>query len=187
MFTFWKSQENNGSYSVIGNEFQTKTENVYFGVASEALNVPDCVFTVVLLSFFLMNESDKFIADLRRIVKYERAKNGGRLNIHDVCEKIADFFARANPLVPSLAAAVFDYWTRTYVDSSLNIDLEPTEENLYRLCAMKNFLCGVDDKNEILCERDWKELSEAVRFEAEDIPLDLLERMMAIVVDKDAL
>ena len=167
--------------------FRQKQKTFTLEDQSALLRVPDCVFIAVSLSFFLMNESDKFIADLRRIVKYERAKNGGRLNVHNVCEKIADFFAKTTPLVPSLAAGIFDYWMRTYVDSSLNIDLEPTEENLYRLCAMKNFLCGVDDENEILCERDWKELSEAVRFEAEDIPLDLLERMMSIAVDKDAL
>jgi hypothetical protein len=135
-----------------------------------------------------MNDSQKFYADVRRLMKYERAQNGGRYNAKAVCTKIASLFASSNTGLGSLPDSIADYWTKTYIDSSIKPDSEPTEENLDRLAAMQTFLDGTaDETTDILSAQDWQELGDMVNYEAEDLPLDVLSTLMTILVDKKAL
>ena len=46
---------------------------------------------------------------------------------------------------------------------------------------------GIDDENQILSQQDWQELAQIIRFEAEDMPLELLSSMMSLIVEHDAL
>ncbi|SRR5574344_780762 len=148
-------------------------------------------FIAFLLSyeyiFFTMNDSNKFLADARRIIKFERAQNGGRYNAMSACRKIAELFIKRNAAITSLAESVSDYWLNNYVMLSQNQAEEPSDENLDRICAMQNFLEGIDTDNEILTDKDWHELADLTNYEAEDMPLDLLNSIMTIVVDKGAL
>lgn len=134
-----------------------------------------------------MNNSEKLIADARRIIKHERAESGDRYDGFKACEKIIELLPRANPALQSLARSVGDYWYSSYITSSANPASEPTEENLNKLSAMQNFLEGVDDENGTLSEDDWQELGQIVRFEAEDMPLELLNSTMSLIVSHDAL
>jgi len=134
-----------------------------------------------------MNDSEKIIADARRIVKHERAENGDRYDGYKACEKIADLFAKSNPNMLSLARSVGDYWFSTYINASANPALEPTDKNLDRLSALQNFIEGLDDDRGILSDEDWQELGQIVRFEAEDMPIDILSSMMSLIVDHGAL
>lgn len=137
--------------------------------------------------FLIMNDSNKFLADARRIVKYERAENAGRYNASSACNKIAELFVKRNPSITSFAESVSGYWISNYIQNSTNPESEPSDENLDRLCAMQNFLEGIDAENEILTDDDWHELADLANYEAEDMPLDLLNSIMTIVVDKGAL
>ena len=87
----------------------------------------------------------------------------------------------------SLASSFADYWQKTYIDTSSQREEEPTRENIDRLAAMQSLLDGETFATEILNAKDWKELSSLVNFEAEDISMDMLEKIMMIFVDKQAL
>ena len=94
---------------------------------------------------------------------------------------------RNNPAIISIARQVGDYWYSTYITSAAEPQKEPSEENLDKLSAMQNFLEGIDDENQILSQQDWQELAQIIRFEAEDMPLELLSSMMSLIVEHDAL
>ena len=118
-----------------------------------------------------MNDCEKLIADAHRIIKHERAENADHYDGLKACSKIADLLPRNNPAIISIAEP----------------QKEPSEENLDKLSAMQNFLEGIDDENQILSQQDWQELAQIIRFEAEDMPLELLSSMMSLIVEHDAL
>ena len=70
---------------------------------------------------------------------------------------------------------------------SKNAENEPSEENLLKLVA---FLALLQSENateqdfEALTEKDWNEIKDLVNYEAEDLPLDLLNDLMSILVGK---
>ena len=64
---------------------------------------------------------------------------------------------------------------------------EPSEENLARLAAMQSLLEGETEGTECLTDDDWHELCELVNEDAAELPLDALNNMMAIFVDKQSL
>lgn len=134
-----------------------------------------------------MNDCEKLIADARRIIKHERAENADRYDGLKTCSKIADLLPKNNPAIISIARQVSDYWYSTYIASSAEPQKEPSEEKLDKLSAMQNFLEGIDDGNQILSQQDWQELAQIIRFEAEDMPLELLSNMMSLIVEHDAL
>jgi hypothetical protein len=86
----------------------------------------------------------------------------------------------------SLTDSVFAYWEKTYIYTSSDIQNEPTENNLNKLSSMLAFLSNSDENQELLTQEDWKELSELVNYEAEDLPLDVLQDLMGILVSKGA-
>ena len=133
-----------------------------------------------------MTDLQKFFADADRIKKHERADNGGSYDAQRATEKIISLFISNNPDMSSLAASFADYWKKTYIDSSADMEGEPTAENLDKLGAMQSILDGETFLTECLSSQDWKELCSLSNFEAEDIPMDALEKMMMIFVDKQA-
>lgn len=134
-----------------------------------------------------MNDCEKLIADAHRIIKHERAENADHYDGLKACSKIADLLPRNNPAIISIARQVGDYWYSTYITSAAEPQKEPSEENLDKISAMQNFLEGIDDENQILSQQDWQELAQIIRFEAEDMPLELLSSMMSLIVEHDAL
>ena len=60
------------------------------------------------------------------------------------------------------------------------------EENLNKLAAILAFLDNSDELQEVLTEEDWKEIGELVNDEAEDLPIDILQDLMKILVEKGA-
>ena len=134
-----------------------------------------------------MNNSQKFYADMHRLIKYERAHNGNNYNSQDICKKIVLMFVNLNPNLGDLPGAIADYWLKTCTNSSDNSAKEPTEKNLDRLAAMQAFLDGTDADTDMLTIRDWEELGMIVSCEAENLPIDILTTLMKIIVDKKAL
>lgn len=134
-----------------------------------------------------MDISEKIVADARRIIKRERAENGEHYDGLKACEKIAELLPKNNPALTSVARQVGDYWYSTYINYSEIPNSEPTDQNLNKLSAMQNFLQGIDDSNNFLSQEDWQELGQIVRFEADDMPLDLLSNLMSLIVDHNAL
>lgn len=133
-----------------------------------------------------MDIVQKFTSDIDRVKKHNR-DSSGKLNINNAVKQIASLFENANRGMCNLPHALTDYWISTYVnpnvDSCINdISSEITD----KLIAMFAFLNNSDD-TECLVLDDWREIADAVNYEAEDLPMDLLSQLMSTLVSKKAL
>ncbi|MBQ6780783.1 MAG: hypothetical protein IJP62_06080 [Treponema sp.] len=134
-----------------------------------------------------MTDTQQFLSEAKKIIKHERADNGGRYDAKRACEKIVRMMESRNSALGDLPHSVGDFWLSTYILPSANMANEPTDDNLRRLTAFNAFLSGEDDEADCLTADDWNQLQELVNYEAEDLPLDDLEKMMGIIVEKGAL
>ena len=134
-----------------------------------------------------MTDIQKFQADISKIMKHDRADNGGHYDGKRASKAIAGLFENNNRYLGTLAPSLTDYWLNTYILSSADAVNEPTEQNISRICALQSFIDGDESAVDILTQDDWSNLQELVNCEAEDIPLDDLQNMMGIILNKGAL
>lgn len=134
-----------------------------------------------------MDSIQKFYSDIEKTKKHYRA-NHQTYDGNAVCQEIADLFCKNNRNLGSLADSFAGYWIDTYIRASLNPNEEPTAENIDKICALQALLDGSPEAQDVECltKEDWKELCSLVNMEAEDMPLDLLNDLMTIFVDKQA-
>ncbi|MBP5283408.1 MAG: hypothetical protein J6Y93_01930 [Treponema sp.] len=135
-----------------------------------------------------MTTIDKFLSDIQKTIKYDRANNGGHYDAKRACTKIAELFASNNRNLGSLAVSISDYWLNTYILASSDPASEPSEENIARI---KAFQCFVDNDEgadfSVLTADDWETLRDFVDDEAETLDLDALQNMMSLILDNGAL
>ncbi len=134
-----------------------------------------------------MDSLDKFNADMQRIIKHDRASNGGRYDGKRAARSIADFFIQANRDKESLASSAADYWLNEYILASADMEKEPTEDHREKLLAIQAFFDGDEENLSALDDHDFSELRDEVNAEAEDLDLDDLQKMMGILVSKGAM
>ncbi|MBQ7882592.1 MAG: hypothetical protein IJ312_07780 [Treponema sp.] len=134
-----------------------------------------------------MNSIDKFVSDVKKIIKHQRADNGGLYNGKIACEKICNLFELNNRSLGNIAHSISGYWLDKYIYNSADFSNEPTETNLNKLISFQLFPEGEKENLDNLTEEDWTTLKEFVNFEAEDLPLDLLQEMMSLILEKGAL
>lgn len=134
-----------------------------------------------------MDNIQKFLADVEKIKKHDRADNGGRYDGERVCRKVCDLFSANNRSLGELGASFGDYWMRTYVLPSNDLANEPSAANLDVIAAFQSLLDGDADGTKCLTDADFEALCELVNYEAEDLPIDVLNDLMIIFVDKKAL
>ena len=72
----------------------------------------------------------------------------------------------------------------TYILGSPDQESLPTSENLDTLAAMQSLLDNDGQQINTLSDKDLKELCQIVNMEAEDIPIDVLNSLMMIFVDR---
>ena len=130
-----------------------------------------------------MTDIQKFSSDVKKIIKMNRFQDGS-LNLEDTCEKIIGQFERASSAPASLSSSVASYWKTTYIDTSNEQENEPTQEHLDVLCGFLSFLENSDENFDLISNSDWKELSELVNCEAETLPIEILQQLMSILVEK---
>jgi len=136
----------------------------------------------------VMSDISKFLADIQRIKKHVRADNGGNYVGKKVCEQIADLFTANNRNITDLARSISDYWFNTYVLSSVDLNNEPSEDNLSRISAFQNFLDGDEEEDySVLTDDDWETLRDFTNDEAQNMDLDQLQNMMSIILHNGAL
>ena len=51
---------------------------------------------------------------------------------------------------------------------------------------MLAFLEDSDEFQNLLTQKDWQELGDLVNYEAEDLPVDILQSLMRVLVEKGA-
>lgn len=135
-----------------------------------------------------MTALEKFLADIKRIIKHDRADNGGHYDGKRACTQIASLFERNNPNLGPLASSISQYWLNTYIFSSEDILNEPSEENVARLSAFQSFVDNADgDDLDILTADDFENLKNFIDDAQEEIDLDTLQNMMGILLSKGAI
>ena len=135
-----------------------------------------------------MNSIDKFLSDIQKTLKYDRANNGGHYDAKRACTQIAKLFSNNNRHLGSLAVSISDYWLNTYVLGSEDLQNEPSEQNIERIKAFQNFVDNADDEDfSVLTDDDWETLRDFVDDEAETLDLDSLQNMMSLILANGAL
>lgn len=135
-----------------------------------------------------MNSIDKFLSDLQKTIKYDRANNGGHYDANRACTQIAKLFANNNRHIDSLARSISDYWLNTYILSSSDLEKEPSEENIERIKAFQSFVDNDEEADfSVLTADDWETLRDFVDDEAENLDLDILQNMMNLILQNGAL
>ncbi len=127
------------------------------------------------------------MADARRVLKHARADNNGHFDSERASKDAVSLFIRSASVPGDLPSSVAEYWQRTYIEESSNFSEEPTEKNLERLSGFLSFLENADENEDLLSDSDWRMLGELVNYEAEDLPIDVLQYLMAKIVEKGAL
>ena len=134
-----------------------------------------------------MTSTEKIIADARRIIKHDRAEHGGNYDALRACGTIAELFERNYGNLAGLPYSAVQFWIKQYIEPSASIANEPTAEHLEKLGAIASFLEGSSDGTECLTNSDWHKLSDCVKWQADDLDIDILSAMMTVLVEKGAL
>lgn len=133
-----------------------------------------------------MTDIGKFLSDIQRIKKHDRQNNSGNPDYNRIFRELNSLFLRSTSCPADLARSVFEYWENEYIFNSQNQKEEPSEENSQKLAAMLAFLEDSDEFQNLLTQKDWQELRDLVNYEAEDLPVDVLQSLMRVLVEKGA-
>lgn len=133
-----------------------------------------------------MTDIGKFLSDIQRIKKHDRQNHSGNPDYNRIFRDLNSLFLRSTSCPADLARSVFEYWENEYIFSSQNQKEEPSEENSQKLAAMLAFLEDSDEFQNLLTQKDWQELRDLVNYEAEDLPVDVLQSLMRVLVEKGA-
>lgn len=131
-----------------------------------------------------MTNIEKFYSDVQKIKKHNRQENNGKSNYFKIKNNIQNLFEKNCNVGQSLANSCYEYWEKNYIETSSEIDFEPNDENLIKLCSILTFLNGEDENENRLTKKDWKEIGQLVNFEAEDLDVYVLQELMKILVSK---
>ena len=133
-----------------------------------------------------MTDIGKFLSDIQRIKKHDRQNHSGNPDYNRIFRELNSLFLRSTSCPADLARSVFEYWENEYIFNSQNQKEEPSEENSQKLAAMLAFLEDSDEFQSVLTQKDWQELGDLVNYEAEDLPVDILQSLMRVLVEKGA-
>ncbi len=133
-----------------------------------------------------MDNTQKLFSDIQKIKKHYRSDNP----VYDgkkVCVQIQNLFSSSNRNLKQLADAFSDYWMNKYILVSANPENEPSDEHIAILGAMQSLIDNDISSTGALSDEDWKELCQITNCEAEEIPIETLNSMMMIFLDKQAM
>lgn len=133
-----------------------------------------------------MTDIGKFLSDVEKLKKHDRQNNGGKPDYNRIADDLRRLFERSTSCPGELPGSIYEYWEKQYVFNSQDLAEEPCGDNLGKLGAMLAFLDNSDEDQELLSADDWKEIGSLVGYEAEDLPIDILQELMAILVSKGA-
>lgn len=134
----------------------------------------------------IMTDIRKFFADIERIKKHARQNNSGNCDYNLIQNELRNLFARTANCSNSLTDSIFSYWENEYIFKSENFSEEPSSFSLGKLGAILAFLDNSNEDEDLLSQDDWNELAELVNYEAEDLPVEMLQDLMKILVSHNA-
>ena len=129
-----------------------------------------------------MTDIRKFVTDLEKIKKIFRQNNSGQRDYNKLQKDTRNPFERSTSCHTGLPASIFEYWENQYIYKSADLGEEPTADNINKLAAFLAFLENTDEYQELITDEDWEEIGPLVNYEAEDLPVDILQNLMMILV-----
>ena len=133
-----------------------------------------------------MTDIGKFLSDVEKVKKHARNNKPGFSGYNDIREDIRNLFERATSCPMGLPGSIYEYWENTYVFNSTDLMYEPSDENTGKLAAMLAFLNNSDEDQDLISDEDWQEIGRLVNYEAEDLPVNILQELMMVLVSKGA-
>ena len=133
-----------------------------------------------------MTDIGKFLSDVQKLMKHDRQNNSGKSDYNRIKNDLRNIFERATSCPGELPGSVFEYWENEYVYNSTDMANEPSQENANKLGAFLAFLDNSDEDQDLISDHDWQEIGQLVNYEAEELPVDILQDLMMILVNKGA-
>ena len=133
-----------------------------------------------------MTDIGKFLSDVHKVKKHARNNKPGFSSYKDSSDDIRNLFERATSCPMGLPGSIYEYWENTYVFNSTDLMYEPSDENTGKLAAMLAFLNNSDEDQDLISDEDWQEIGRLVNYEAEDLPVNILQELMMVLVSKGA-
>lgn len=135
-----------------------------------------------------MDNIQKLYSDIEKIKKHNR-DSSGKLDLTKVSSQISELFQRNNRNFYDLPNSLCEYWIKNYVNPEIDsASNDISQQAIEKICAMQAFLDNdIEKETDCLSDEDWKQIANAVNYEAEELPMDLLSQMMSILVEKRAL
>ena len=133
-----------------------------------------------------INVKTKKKTDLEKIKKIFRQNNSGKWDYNKLQKDIRNLFEHSTSCPTGLPASIFEYWENQYIYKSADLGEEPTSDNINKLAAFLAFLENTDEYQELITDEDWEEIGPLVNYEAEDLPVDILQSLMRVLVEKGA-
>lgn len=131
-----------------------------------------------------MDLIQKFYSDVKKTKKYCTPYSN-----KSYAEIISSLFVKNNRHIQSLAQSLADWWLEKYVQPlEQNQDAGGISDDIIEKLGSVYALLENDPENIMnLNAEDFKELCTLVNYEAEDLPLELLNSLMSVFVEKQAL
>ena len=130
-----------------------------------------------------MSDTQKFYADLTRIIKHDRADHAGNYDGVRASQAVASRFIKEVPELQELAEGIADYWLSTYIYPSDVPEQEPTEEHKIWLGTVLDFFDGTLSDASVFTKDDWSEIRDQINYASQDLPLETLSAMMGILLE----
>lgn len=136
-----------------------------------------------------MTNIQRFYTNVERAIKNGCVASGGTYGLQEACADAARLFEHdcAANIPASLAAAAADYWKKTYIDTAQSAELSTLREKIGILGGLLAFFEGSEEDAAALSDADWQELAEMVNCNADEMPIEILQSLMATLVSKNAL
>ena len=133
-----------------------------------------------------MTDIGKFLSDVQKSLKHDRQNNGGHSDYNRIRNDLRNLFERSTSCPGDLPGSIFEYWENEYILNSPDIAYEPSEEHANKLGAFLAFLDNSDEDQDLISDHDWQEIGQLVNYESEELPVDILQDLMMILVNKGA-
>ena len=133
-----------------------------------------------------MTDIGKFLSDVEKVKKHARQNNGGTSNYDAIKEDLRNLFERATSCPGELPGSIFEYWEKEYIYNCPDLTYEPSDENANKLGAFLAFLDNSDEDQNLISDKDWSEIGQLVNYESEELPVDVLQDLIMILVSKGA-
>lgn len=136
-----------------------------------------------------MDNIQKFYTDIQRIIKHDRADNGGAYDGLRASKSVSKYFIALQRDVGNLPHSIAEYWEQTYILPSSKLDSEPTMPHITWLAAALLLLNDSfkekanSDEKTVFSKKDWEELCNLVNYEAGELPLEVLTSLMSIFTE----